>query len=448
MQPAESLPLTFSDRLVRAWRVYTETRVLIILLLGFSSGLPLALTGSTLSIWMADRGVDLGTIGLFALVGTPYTIKFLWAPAVDAVRIPFLTERLGRRRSWLVISQLALMAVIAGMGMIDPVAAPLAMAGAAVAVAFVSATQDVVIDAFRVESLDESQQAAGMANYVTAYRIALLTAGAGTVALVSYFETVAVAPDQVWTFAYAVMALLVCIGLAATFWASEPEAPPSVLAADAHWSERLRESLVNPFRDFMQKPHWIAILAFVVLFKFGDAFAGHMVAPFAISLGFEKAVYAGIANGVGVPAALIGGYLGGLLGRILPTWRALWVAGILQMVSNLVFCWLAYQGPDPTALTVAVAIEAVTGGIGTVIFVAFISGLCTARRFTATQFALLSALAGVGRTVLSASSGYVAETTGWVLFFVITTLAALPGLLALAWLGSRAARPEKVQSKQ
>lgn len=436
-----------AGRIAKGWRVYTERRVLIILFLGFSSGLPLALTGSTLSIWMADRGVDLGTIGLFSLVGLPYVLKPVWAPLIDAVRLPWLTARFGRRRGWLLASQLGLMAAIIVMGLIDPVAAPLAMAIAALGVAFASATQDIIIDAFRVESLDESQYAAGMANYVAAYRLALLAAGAGAIALVATFEATGIGAATVWSLAYGVMALLVLIGVGAILLAPEPEpeagsAPEGRAGRQAallSWSAQAERALVRPFTDFAAKPQWAAILLFVMLFKFGDAFAGAMVAPFALDLGFEKTVYAFVANGVGLPAVLLGGFLGGWLGRVLSVRTGLWTAGILQMVSNLAFCWLAIVGPESCALGFAVAIEAFTGGIGTVIFVAYLSGLCRSREFTATQFALLSALAAVGRTLLSASAGYAAAAVGWPVFFLVTTLAAVPGLILLWWLGRKGA---------
>lgn len=425
-------PLSFSQRALRAWSVYTERRVLIILLLGFSSGLPLALTGSTLSIWMKTQGVDLKTIGLFALAGLPYVLKFLWAPLVDHARVPFLTRYLGRRRSWLVTTQLALAAAIVAMGQVDPVATPLLMAAAAVAVAFCSATQDIVIDAYRVESLGADSQAAAMANYVAAYRVAMLTSTAGAVGLVSLFEDKGVDSAHSWPLSYGAMAALMAVGLAASLFAHEPKGSEKALETEpTHFMARLRHAVIDPFVDFAMKPQWLAILSFVVLFKFGDAFAGHMVGPFALSIGFDKAVYAGISNGVGLPAALIGGFLGGFLTRATGVRTSLWIGGILQAVSNLVFCWLAFMGPQAWALGVAVATESLTGAIGTVVFVAWISSLCSRRAYTATQFALLSALSAVGRTVLSSSTGYVAEATGWVTFFFITTLLSIPGLVLL-----------------
>lgn len=388
---------------------------------------------------MADEGVDLGTIGLFSLVGLPYVLKFLWAPLIDAAPVPFLTRWLGRRRGWLVATQLALLVAIAAMGLVDPVSTPLLMALAAVIVAVLSATQDIVVDAFRVETLGETEYAAGMANYVAAYRVALLVAGAGSVAALGVLEALGVSSSALWSWAYGLMAVLMSVGLAASLFAKEPA--DSARVEDQRkalsWGERFNHAVVSPFADFITKPGWFLILSFVLLFKFGDAFAGAMVAPFAIDIGFEKAIYAYVANGVGLPAALMGGFAGGVLGRIISMRNALWTAGVLQMVSNLAFCWLALVGPDAGALGVTVGIEAFTGGAGTVIFVAYLSGLCSAREFTATQFALLSALAAVGRTVLSASAGFVAASVGWVPFFLITTMAAVPGLLLLVWLGHK-----------
>lgn len=357
--------LTFLMRFLRGWQVYTERRVLIVLFLGFSSGLPLALTGSTLTLWMADEGVDLGTIGLFSLVGLPYVLKFLWAPLVDAAPVPFFSKWLGRRRGWLVATQLALLLAIAVMGFVDPVAAPAMMALAALGVAFLSATQDVVVDAFRVETLDETQYAAGMANYVAAYRVALLIAGAGTIAAMDVFAGLGAQADALWSWGYGLMATLMLVGLLASLFATEPDSSAEIENARARLSygERFNHAVISPFADFIAKPGWLVILTFVILFKFGDAFAGAMVSPFAIDIGFEKSVYAYVANGIGLPAALIGGFAGGLLGRWVSMRSALWVAGIFQMLSNLVFCWQAWMGADAAALSVTVGVEAFTGGL-------------------------------------------------------------------------------------
>ncbi len=424
------------ERLVAALAVFLERRVLVILFLGFSSGLPLALSGSTLAIRMTDVGVDLGTIGLFSLVGLPYTIKFLWAPLVDATHIPVLSRLLGRRRGWLVFTQLLLMAAIVYLGFIDPVIDPWFVALGAVLVAAASATQDIVIDAFRVESLKVEEQAAGMAWFVSAYRIGMLIATAGCVALVAILEGNGYDTVQGWSYAYAAMAGLVLIGIGAALAGREP-AEPDGMADDQNAALRVGRTAFDAFAEFLTRKDAVAILLFVVLFKFCDAFAGVMAGRFVIAIGFDKRAYAGVGKGGGLFAALAGGFAGGFMLRAMPMVRMLWIAGLLQMGSNLVFCWQAIVGVNNAALAVTIGVENFTGGIGTVIFVAYISSLCNDARHTATQFALLTALAAVGRTVLAANAGYAAEAFGWVTFFAITTVAAIPGLILLWWLQKR-----------
>ncbi len=433
--PAEDSPRA---PLMPALTVYLRPRVLIVMLLGFSSGLPLALSGETLRVWMADAGVDLGTIGLLTLAGLPYTLKFLWAPAVDAWNVPFLSRHLGRRRGWLIASQLLLMATIVFLGTRDPLSAPLMVGFAALLVAFVSATQDVVVDAFRVQSLPTDEQAAGMASYVAAYRIGMLASGAGVIGFSAWLESQGFDKDAIWPIAYAAAALLVLVGLAATLLAREPAAPSNAEADDNSGAlGRLYETARGAFSNFFMRDAAIAILAFVVLFKLCDAFAGTMTAPFVLSLGYSKATYAAIVKGVGLGALLIGGFAGGAVARALPLATALWIAAFLQMFSNLVFVWLGWQPPGPWALTVAIVIENFAGAIGTVIFVAYLSALCRNPLHTATQYALLTALASTGRTLLSSGTGYAAEALGWPAYFVSTTLAALPALLLLMWLQNR-----------
>lgn len=419
-------------RLRAALAVYLERRVLVILFLGFSAGLPLALSGSTLALRMADQGVDLGTIGLFSLVGIPYTIKFLWAPLVDALAIPGLTRLLGRRRAWLVFSQMLLIAAIVFLGGLDPVAAPWLVALAAVMVAAASSTQDIVIDAFRVESLRDEEQAAGMAWYVAAYRIGMLTSTAGVVALVALLEVRGIAPVAGWAFGYAVMGAMVLIGTGAALWAFEPETAVDPEREAAPPTARILRTAKDGLSEFLSRENAAAVLLFVVLFKFCDALAGAMIGPFVLDIGFDKAAYAGIVQGVGLGATLVGGFAGGMLARALPMVTALWIAAAIQATSNLVYVWQAHVGVDHAVLTLAISVENFAGGIGTVIFVAYLSSLCRDARHTATQFALLSALAAIGRTVLSASAGFIAAAVGWAVFFGITALAAVP-TLALLW---------------
>jgi PAT family beta-lactamase induction signal transducer AmpG len=446
--------------------VYLRPRVLIVMFLGFASGLPLALSGSTLQVWMREVGVDLGTIGLFALVGTPYTIKFLWAPVVDAIDVPILTALLGRRRGWLVLSQLALIVAIVLLAVCNPAFSPwYAVFGAALLVATASATQDILIDTFRVESLDASQQAAGVASYVAAYRIGTLVSTAGALFLVTGLEDLGLAKTAAWTVGYLVMAACVVIGIVTTLMATEPETSRPADAGHAvaleidafarllqsrwlrFWSvERIASNLrtvsntrvgasaVGSFAEFLSRDAPFVVLTFVVFYKFCDAFAGTMTAPFVIDLGFSRNDYAAIVKGVGLAATLIGGFAGGAVAARYDLVACLWIGAVLQMMSNLVFTWLAFMGTNHWALTAAIIAENFTGAIGTVIFVAYLSALCKSPLHTATQFALLTALAAVGRTYLSAGAGYVAEATGWPMFFVISAVTAFPSLLLLAWL--------------
>jgi PAT family beta-lactamase induction signal transducer AmpG len=422
-----------------ALAVYLQPRVLVVMFLGFSSGLPLALSGSTLQIWMRESGIDLKTIGLLALVGTPYTLKFFWAPLVDALDVPLLTRWLGRRRGWLVLSQILLMAAIALLALGDPARAPWFAAFAALLVATASATQDIVVDAFRVESLPEPEQAAGMAAYVAAYRVGMLVSTAGLLFLVSYVESTGFAKAMSWRIGYAIMALMVLIGTATALVATEPAQSRDAARALSGQTAVVRVwgAAVGAFGEFLRRPDALAILAFVVLFKFTDSFSGTMTAPFVIDLGFTRADYAAIVKGVGLAATLAGGFAGGFVARAFSLPVSLWIGGVVQAVANLSFSWLALVGVNQWALALAITAENFTSAIGTVIFVAYLSALCKSPLHTATQYALLTALAAVGRTYLSSTAGFVVEWTGWPLFFVICVLVAIPSLLLLAYLQRR-----------
>lgn len=426
-----------------SWRdaltVYLQKRVLIVLFLGFASGLPLALSGSTLLVWMREAGVDLGTIGLFALVGTPYTLKFLWAPVVDALNVPVLSRAFGRRRGWLIFSQLLLIAAILLLAMTDPARGPWFVALGALLVAAASATQDTVIDAFRIESLPENEQAAGMASYVAAYRVGMLVSTAGALFLVTFFEDLGTGKSAAWMWGYVAMAAMVGIGMVTAIVATEPEQSKRAETAteDDNPLKRVLTTAAGAFREFLTRRDALAVLAFVILFKFCDAFAGAMTAPFVIDLGFTRNDYAAIVKGVGLAATLIGGFAGGLVAKNMSMAAVLWLGGLLQAASNLVFAWLATQGTNYWALTAAITAENFTGAIGTVIFVAYLSALCKSPLHTATQFALLTALSAVGRTYLSSSAGFIAEGAGWALFFSLSVVTAVPAFLLLAYLQRR-----------
>jgi PAT family beta-lactamase induction signal transducer AmpG len=411
---------------LEAAAVYRDRRMAAILCLGFSSGLPLALTGSTLSIWLAEAGVTKTTIGLFALVGLPYTVKFLWAPAIDRLRLPLLTRWLGRRRGWAILSQIALMAALFGLGATRPAEAPVMTALLALTVAFLSASQDVVIDAYRVEILEERQYGAGAAVIVLGYRIGMVASGAGALYLATAFG---------WPATYLVMAALVTVGIATILLNREPETPRDA-TADAgtlSFGDRLQVNVIAPFAEFLTRPGWLTILMFVLLYKFGDALAGAMTGPFYIEIGFSLVEIATVGNLLAIVSATIGGLIGGILVFRWGILRSLLVCGLLQMLSNLMFAVQAAVGHDVAMLALTIGIENLSGGMGTAAFVAYLSSLCNVA-YTATQYALLSSLAAFGRTLLVAPSGWLADQIDWITFFILTTVAALPGLLLLLWL--------------
>lgn len=418
----------------RSWReaaaVYADRRMLVILAMGFSSGLPLLLTLGTLDYWLREVGVDLRTIGLFALVGLPYSFKFLWAPVLDHAPLPPLTALLGRRRGWALATQLGLAAAIVGLGLADPARAPLATAAAALAVAFFSASQDVVVDAYRIEILGPDEQGAGAAATQLGYRIGMLASGAGALALAAAFP---------WSAVYATMAALVGVGALAVLLAPEPARPAPGLAAPAGESgvlriaRALRTAVVEPLADFVGRRGWVAILLLALLYKFGDAVSGKMASPFYFDMGFTKLEVASVTKVWSIAATMAGVTAGGALVAGLGTFRALLVGGVLQAVTNLLFSALALAGHSVPMLAVAVGADSFTGGLASAAFVAYLSGLCNAR-FTATQYALLTSLMAGGRTLLSAGSGWLAELLGWAAFFAATAALALPGLLLLLWL--------------
>ncbi|WP_425450166.1 AmpG family muropeptide MFS transporter [Virgifigura deserti] len=410
--------------------VYRDRRMLIVLLMGFASGLPLLLTLSTLSIWLTEEGVTLTTIGLFALVGTPYAFKFLWAPLIDRAPIPLLTRALGRRRSWMLTIQAALIGSILFLGATRPAEAPLWTALAALLVSFFSASQDIVIDAYRIEILEEHQQGAGAAVTQFGYRIGLLASGAGALFL---------AAEVSWFWVYAAMAALMLIGLATALLSPEPRREATSQEPGRGPVAVLREAVIEPFAEFFTRRgvrEALLVLAFILLYKFGDAFAGVMANPFYVQIGFTKAEIASVSKIFGLVATLLGVFIGGAIVGRYGVLQALLICGILQMVSNLMFAVQAAAGADLGLLTLTIGIENLSGGMGSAAFVAYLSVLCNVA-YTATQYALFSSFMAFGRTLLSSSSGWVADNVDWVSFFVISTVVAIPGLLLLLWMMRR-----------
>ena len=409
-----------------AARLYFDRRMLVILVLGFASGLPLLLTGGTLAIWMKENGLTNTAIGLFVLVGIPYNLKFLWAPVIDHVPVPVLARLIGQRRAWTVVIQAALMAAIVAMGQIDPAAAPVALSVMALIVAFLSASQDIVIDAYRIEILEDREQGAGSAMTQTGYRFGLLAAGAGALYMAEAIP---------WAWVYAVEAALILIGTIAILAAREPDRGPA-----ARPRPTLKAAVIDPFVDFMRRPGWLVILTFILLYKFGDAFAGVMANPFYIEMQFTKIEIANVSKVFGLAATLVGVFVGGALVFRLGIVRALLISGILQAASNLMFALQAYVGHVVDLLAVTIAADNVTGGMGSAAFVAYLSSL-TSVAYTATQYALLSSFMAIGRTVLASSSGWLADHVDWVSFFLISTVVALPGLALLWWMMRRYPTP-------
>ncbi len=405
---------------------YLKRRVIVVLLLGFASGLPLLLSFGTLSAWLREAGIDRTTIGLFSLVGLPYALKPLWAPLMDGLRLPVLTRLLGRRRGWMVLSQAMLIIAIIGLALSDPGGSPWLMSGFAVLVAFFSASQDIVIDAYRIETLDEEEQGIGAAAVTYGYRAGMLVAGAGALILADTWS---------WTHAYFAMAALVLVGTVTIVFSPEPPDPeldqsPSKEIRRRSLVRWVADFVVAPFQEFATRPGWLAILLFIVTFKLGDAFLSVMTNPFYIDLGFTKTEIAEVTKLFGLIALAVGLFVGGLLIRWAGLLNALLISGVLQAASNLVFAYQAVAGADLGVLTITIAVENVTGGMGTAAFVAYLSSL-TNTAFTATQYALLSAFMAFGRTLLSSPSGGLVDLVGWFDFFVLSVGVAVPGLIFL-----------------
>jgi PAT family beta-lactamase induction signal transducer AmpG len=400
---------------------FMNRRILVMLPLGFVSGLPLALTSGTLQAWLTVEGVDLKTIGIFTLVGLPYTLKFLWAPVMDQVVPPWL----GRRRGWMVLTQLCVAIALGLMALTNPKIHPGWLAAYALLVAFLAASLDIVFDAYRTDTLRPHERGLGAAVWVNGYRIALLASGAGALALADYVG---------WQVTYLAMAAVMVAGVGITLTSPDP-----TVVANA--PKNLKEAVGAPLAEFFSRPMAWGLLAVIVLYKLGDAFASALQTAFLIGgLGFS-ATEVGAVKGLGIFATLLGAFVGGLLMTRSGLLRSLLIFGALQAVSNLGFVALALIGKSSGMLTVAVVIENVTGGMGTAAFVALVMSLCDPR-YTATQFALLSSLEALGRVFAGRPSADIVALVGWTQFFVLTVVVALPGLWAV-WRIRRFIEPEQ-----
>lgn len=411
---------------VPAFRAYLKPMPFVAFLLGISSGFPLTLLLATMTFWLSRVGIDKSTIGFAIGLTTPYTLKFLWAPLVDKLPLPILTRLFGQRRSWLFFIQALLFVALWQLGASDPANNLAWFAVCAIVVAFLSATQDIVIDAYRIEILTPEELPHGTAMNQFGYRTGNLLAGAGTIFLAS--------PEGAnfgWALAYGLTGLCVLPATIGALIAGPGQyVQRHALAKGQNVGEWLRETVVNPFREFLGRHGAFLILTFVLIYKIGDAMGQIMLAPMIVELGFTDTEYVTVNKFVGFAALIVGSALGAPFIAWLGMGRALFISGLLMMLSNFLFALLAMTGHSNLMLGLSVGVENLTSGIGLTVFVTYLSGL-SSLAYTATQFALLSSFAAVGRTWLSTPSGYLAEGLGWVGFWLMTVAVAVPGMVLL-----------------
>jgi len=435
---------------LEAARVYRDRRVLSLFFLGVSSGLPFGVMAEPLSARLVDAGLSKTVIGLFAFVSVPYALKFLWAPIMDHVAPPWPVRALGRRRGWAVTAQAVLLVAMLALGAVDPARAPLVLGALALFVAFASASQDIVVDAYRVEILDERRYAAGAATAVFGWRVGQLGSAVSGLVLADLLP---------WPTVFALMAAGIVIGVVAIIVNPEPTAPPPTPLAPRPALARL--ALRHPDLAVSLEVHDTQTVVELVaerelelgivgaarrrrgvrfepfmLYKFGDAVLAVMKVPFFLELGFSNTEIAEVAKLFGTAATIAGGLIGGIVLARLGILRGLLVCGVLMAVSNLIFVAQAWAGRDLWMLALTIAVENVTTGMGTTAFVAYLSSLCNVA-YTATQYALLTSLMAFSRTVMSSGAGWLADRVDWATFFVLTTLAAVPGLVLLVWMMRR-----------
>lgn len=384
--------------------------MLVTLLMGFACGLPLLLTISVLQAWMKEEGVDLTVIGMMSLVGLPYTLKFLWAPVLDRFTLPFL----GRRRGWLLIAQVTLIFSISGLGFSDPVKNPWMMVFAAFLVTFFSASQDTVVDAYRREDLPDEELGLGSSLYVNGYRVGMLLASGGGLIMADHMPFFMV---------YQIMALCMLPGVVTTLLAPEPEIHVGT-------PKTMREAVFDPLIEYFSRRDALWILAFILFYKIGDTMASAMTIPFYLDIGFSKTQIGMVVKLFGFWAIVAGTLIGGVIMLRLGINRSLWAFGFFQAVSTAGFAVLAFFGNSLPLLSTVIAFENLSSGMGTAAFIAFMASI-TNKKFTATQYALLSSLMGVPRVMASAPTGFLAKNLGWETFFITCTLIAVPGMLLL-----------------
>jgi len=422
-----------------AVRVYLEPASLRMLSLGFSAGLPLLLVLGTLSFWLREAGIDRTTIGHLSWVGLAYGFKWAWSPLVDRLPIPLLTRWLGRRRSWLLLSQMVIMLALCSMALTDPQLSLTPVVWGALAVAFASATQDIALDAYRIESASTERQGALAATYQTGYRIAMIWAGAGVLWIAARAEVTGVAQYQsgAWQTAYFAMAASMLVGVLTVLLSPEPQ--HRVIAPARNLGDWIQGALVAPFADFLGRYRWHAalILALIAIYRISDVVMGIMANPFYVDMGYTKDEVAAVTKIYGVVMTLVGAFIGGVLSMRYGVMRILMLGAILSAATNLLFAWLAGHGHDVRALIVVVSADNLSSGIASAAFIAYLSGL-TNIRYSATQYALFSSLMLLLPKFLAGFSGQYVDSFGYAQFFVATALLGVPvlGLILLAiWAG-------------
>jgi len=448
--PASTDAERVSARGPRAWlralAVYREPPVVRMLFLGFSAGLPLLLVFGTLSFWLREAGVDRTTIGFVSWVALAYAFKWAWAPLVDRLPLPWLTARLGRRRSWLLVSQLVVAAGLVGMALTDPAQQLRALVLFALLTAFASATQDIALDAYRIESAAVEKQAALAAAYQTGYRLAMIWAGAGALAIAARFD-----PNEAeyhfapWTIAYLAMAASMVVGIVTTLLAPEPAVGDTPLlphegSALQRLGAWLHDAAVSPFADFVRRYRWHAVLllALIASYRMSDVVMGVMANPFYRDMGFSKDEVAAVSKVYGVVMTLAGAFVGGVLSLRFGVLRTLFAGALLSAATNLLFAWLAVRGHDLTFLVLAVSADNLSAGIASSAFVAYLSGL-TNVAYSATQYALFSSVMLLLPKYIAGWSGWAVDAFGYVNFFIGTAVLGVP-VLVLVWLASQAQR--------
>ena len=420
----------------RSWaatlKVYAEPASLRMLALGFSAGLPLLLVLGTLSFWLREAGINRTTIGYLSWVALAYAFKWMWSPLVDRMPLPLLTRALGRRRSWLLLSQLMIMGGLVGMALSDPLTTLNPIIWCALAVAFGSATQDIALDAFRIESADADHQAALAATYQTGYRLAMIWAGAGALWLAARVQgQVEGYMQQAWQVAYLVMAASMLVGMVTVLCSREPN--PAPLPPSNGLMDWLRGALVAPFADFIRRYRWQAalVLSLIAVYRISDVVMGIMANPFYVDMGFSKDEVAAVTKVFGVVMTLLGAFVGGAMAMRWGVMRVLMLGAVLSAASNLLFAWLSTRGHDLTGLTLVVSADNLAGGIASAAFIAYLSSL-TNVQYSATQYALFSSMMMLAPKWLAGFSGQFVDAYGYVHFFVGTACLGLPVLVLVA----------------